>query len=115
MSRSAEIDSLLPIKPDDPNKSENFLRDFGMEWGFTETDDEDGGQTDVAQQHRLIEQGIKRLEALSESRAIKRQIKTYQQILMWLEDQEDSDALALLAKDISVELDKLFKELKERR
>lgn len=69
-NQSAEIESLIPINPDNPKKLESFLQDFGMEWSFTEHDGDDGGVTDYDQQKKLIREGMKRLNALSESRAI---------------------------------------------
>ena len=38
-------------------------------------------------------------------------VDSYQRIMLWLEDQDDNDKLALLAKDIDVELERLFAEL----
>jgi len=40
-------------------------------------------------------------------------INTYQRIMLWLENQDDNDQLALLGKDISIELDNLFAQLQE--
>lgn len=40
---------------------ENWLRDFGMEWGFTEYDDGDGGYADYEAQRNLLKEATEAL------------------------------------------------------
>lgn len=55
-----------------------------------------------------IQPEIERLELVAR---IKAQIETYQRLMFWLEDQDDTEALVRLAKDIDVELVKLRAQL----
>ncbi len=51
-------------------------------------------------------------QSLLKQAELRARIETYQRLMLWLVDQDDNDKLALLAKDIDVELDKCFAELK---
>lgn len=56
----------------------------------------------------LFQPEIERLELVTR---IKAQVETYQRLMFWLEDQDDTEALVRLAKDIDVELVKLRAQL----